>query len=97
MDNSDRDFSFMKKEITIVELKGLVRKTIIEKYGSVAKFLSSEQGKKIGGKKIRTYLYDTGSVNVDVLNRICTRLGIGNVSKETKVVREVKYFLDDEE
>lgn len=87
----------MKKEITIVEVKGLVRHAITEKYGSVAKFLSSEQGKKIGGKKIRTYLYDTGSVNVEVLNRICTRLGIGSVSKETKVVREVKYFLDSEE
>ena len=70
-----------------------VRKTIIEKYGSVMKFLNSDKGKEFGGAKIKVYLYDTGPVSMDVIGALSKFFGIGLLSRKLVVTRSFSYEL----
>lgn len=75
------------------QVRGMVRKEIIEKYGGVAKFLHSEKGKELGGIKMKIYLYDTGPVNFDFISALCKFLGIGDLSRKIVVSRAFSYRL----
>lgn len=81
------------KEISLVELKSLVREKIIEKYGSVRAFLESPLAQKLGGTKVRCYLYDSGAMSFEVFQELCKELKIGKLKKRLKVTRSVRYFL----
>ena len=86
----------VKKEDSSVEfnkVREMVRKELESKYGGVSKFLHSEKGKEFGGFKIKIYLYDSGPINFDVISRLCTFLGIGELSRKIIVKRNVFYSL----
>ena len=87
-----------KKEIRNVEMtevKEILRKVISEKYGGVTKFICTEQGKKLGGAKIRSYFYGKGAVNFALMQRLCKYFGIGHLTRKVKVIREIKYFISE--
>ena len=79
----------------MTEVKELLRNVINEKYGGVAKFIATEQGKKFGGKKIRTYFYSKGSVNFELMQELCKYFGVGNLIRKLKVIREYSYFIEE--
>lgn len=74
-------------------VRGMVRKELIEKYGSIAKFLHSEKGKEFGGYKMKIYLYDTGPVNFNFISTLCEFLGLGALSRKIVVSRSFIYRL----
>lgn len=80
-------------KIEFNQVREMVRKEIIEKYGSVAKFLHSEKGKELGGYKMKVYLYSTGPVNFDFIGTLCKFLGIGELSRKIVVSRSFSYRL----
>lgn len=84
-----------KRTVEITEVKEILRKVITEKYGGVAKFIATEQGKKFGGKKIRTYFYSKGSVNFELMQELCKYFGVGNLTRKLKVIREYSYFIEE--
>ncbi len=84
-----------KRTVEMTEIKELLRKVVTEKYGGVAKFIASEQGKKFGGKKIRTYFYDKGSTNFELMQELCKYFGVGNLTRKLKVIREYSYFIEE--
>lgn len=84
-----------KRAVEMTEVKELLRNVITEKYGGVAKFIASEQGKKFGGKKIRTYFYSKGSVNFELMQELCKYFGVGNLTRKLKVIREYSYFIEE--
>lgn len=75
------------------EVRGMVRKEIIERYGGISKFLHSEKGKEFGGMKSKIYLYDTGPVNFEVISGLCEFFGIGTLTRKIVVSRSVSYRL----
>ena len=75
------------------KVRKMVRKEIEKRYGNVAKFLKSENGKEFGGAKIKIYLYDAGPVNFDVISNLSKFLGIGELTRKIVVTRNVSYFL----
>ena len=84
------------KEGTSVEfnqVRGMVRKEIIERYGSVAKFLHSEKGEEFGGYKMKVYLYNTGPINFDFISALCEFFGIGELTRKIAVYRSFSYRL----
>lgn len=82
-----------KKETDFNQVREMVRKEIIERYGSVAKFLHSEKGEKFGGYKMKGYLYSTGPVNFDFISGLCKFLGIGTLTRKIVVSRSFSYHL----
>lgn len=78
------------------QVREVVRKELIKRYGSVAKFLHSEKGKELGGYKMKVYLYSTGPVNFDFISGLCKFLGIGGLSRKIIVSRSFSYRLDVE-
>lgn len=82
-----------KVETDIIAVKSKIREAIEKKYGSVAKFLTTDKAKELGGTKIRAYLYDSGAVNLEVLNSLCKYLGLGTLSRNIVVERKVSYYL----
>lgn len=87
----------VKKEvgesIELNKVREMIRKELDKRYGGVTKFLNTEKGKEFGGMKIRPYLYDTGTVNFDVISKLCEYLGIGILSRKLVVSREYFYAL----
>lgn len=83
----------VQKEIDFNEARENVRKEIETRYGGVAKFLNTDEGKKLGGMKIRVYLYPTGPRNIKVLNALCTFMGLGEITRKITVIRITKYYL----
>lgn len=77
--------------IEINDLRELLKTKIIEKYGSIASFMKSDFGISLGGPKIRTYLYNSGSTNFRVLKELCTFFEIGDLTKKECIVRTVTY------
>lgn len=82
------------EDTSINDVKGLIRKALIKRYGSVAKFLHSEDSEKFGGRKIRTYLYDTGPINFETLKSLASWLGIGNLERKIIVTRTFNYRIE---
>ena len=81
------------EKVDFNDVRKKVRETIIEKYGSVMKFLNSDKGKEFGGAKIKVYLYDTGPVNIEVISSLSKFLGIGLLSRKLVVTRSFSYQL----
>ena len=75
------------------QVREMVRKEIVERYGSIAKFLHSEKGVELGGYKMKLYLYNTGPVNFDFISNLCKFLGIGELSRKIVVSRSFSYRL----
>lgn len=75
------------------QVRRMVRKELIERYGGIAKFLHSEKGKEFGGEKIKVYLYDSGPVNFEVISTLCKFLGIGALTRKIVVSRSFSYRL----
>ena len=82
------------RNIEMTEVKEMLRNVINEKYGGVTKFICTEQGKKLGGAKIRSYFYNKGSVNFELMQELCRHFGVGNLTRKLKVIREYSYFLE---
>lgn len=80
------------EEVDVNEIKEKIRVELDKQYGGVMKFLNSEEGKKLGGIKVRVYLYK-GVVNFDVLNKFCKFLGIGELSRNLVITRTYTYSL----
>ena len=85
--------SNLEQEVSLVDIRTSVRKEIVKKYGSVAKFLHSSDSEKFGGKKVRTYLYDTGPVNYQVIADLAKWLGFGELKRRIIVTRTYKYSI----
>ena len=82
------------EEIELNKVREMVRTEIEKRYGSIASFLKTPQGVKLGGVKIRSYLYDTGAVNFDLISKLCKYLGIGVLSRRIVVTRTYFYHLN---
>lgn len=80
--------------IELTKVKAMIRERLEKEHGGVAKFLNSPQGKKFGGIKIRSYLYETGATNFDVLSKLSKYLGIGELSRKFVVSRVITYSLN---
>ena len=76
------------------QVRGMVRKEILEKYGGISKFLRSDKGKELGGLKMKVYLYDTGPINFRFISSLCEILNIGGLTREVVVSRNVLYRLN---
>lgn len=81
------------EKVEFNDVRKKVREAIIEKYGSVMKFLNSDKGKEFGGAKIKVYLYDTGPVSMDVIGALSKFFGIGLLSRKLVVTRSFSYEL----
>lgn len=75
------------------KVRGMIREELNKRYGGVTKFLTSDKGNRMGGMKIKIYLYDTGPVNFEVIRELCKFLGIGEFTRKIAVVRSVSYHL----
>lgn len=75
------------------QVREMIRKEIVERYGSIAKFLHSEKGEELGGYKMKVYLYNTGPINFEFISGLCTFLGIGELSRKIVVSRSFSYRL----
>lgn len=85
------------REVQINDVRASVRAALEKKYGSVAKFLHSKDAEKFGGRKIRCYLYDTGSINFEVIAGLAKWLGLGELKRDLVVSRSYKYILKNVE
>lgn len=83
----------VKDQIVLNDVKLRIRSAIEKQFGSVAKFINSEQGKKMGGQKIRVYLYDSGAVSFKTLAKLCEYFGIGTLTRTVEVQRIYRYQL----
>ena len=81
------------KEVNINDVRSSIRNEIAKRYGSVAKFLHHEDSEKFGGRKIRCYLYDSGSVNFEIISSMAKWLGLGELKRDVLVTRMYKYTL----
>jgi len=84
-----------KEEISLLDIKKMLREEIKNKYGmNVREFTNSEEAAKLGiGKSLSCYLSPTGSSSFTVFQTLAKALGLGNLEKEIKVTKIVKYYL----
>ena len=80
-------------EVNINDVRSSIRSEIEKKYGSVAKFIQHEDSEQFGGKKIRCYLYNSGSINFEVISKLARWLGVGELTRVVIVTRQYKYML----
>ena len=84
------------REVSIISVKRELRDIIKMRYGTATNFINSEEGQKLGGSRVRTYLYDRGTTNIDFLNRLRKLFGMPSIRREIKVVKSVTYFINEE-
>ena len=82
-------------EVSINDVRASIRSELEKKYGSIAKFMHHEDSEKFGGRKIRCYLYDSGSVNFEVISSLAKWLGLGELKRSVIVTRSYKYALSE--
>ena len=82
------------EDVDINKVREQIREELNNRYGGVAKFLKSEKGIEMGGMKVRTYLYETGPVNYEVISKLCKYLGIGELTRKVVVSRTYFYKLN---
>lgn len=82
-------------EVSINDVRASIRSELEKKYGSIAKFMHHKDSEKFGGRKIRCYLYDTGSVNFEVISGLAKWLGLGELKRSVIVTRSYKYVLSE--
>lgn len=80
-------------QIELNEVKKMIREEITTQYGSIPAFFSSDKVKKIGGAKLRSYIYDKGATSFSNLGKLCQILGIGILSRKIAIVRTTNYYL----
>ena len=81
------------QQVELADVKKELREKIKESFGSVAAFLASDKGQELGGAKIRSYLYRTGSINYELLSSLTEYFGIGKIERKIIVQKSVEYFL----
>lgn len=82
--------------IDINDFKNELRSMIEEKYGSLAKFLRSDDAQNLGlDYGDRVYLYENAAISIEKLNCISKWLGGKVIKKKTEIVKVVKYFVED--
>ena len=81
------------EEVDINVIRGKIREELVARYGGVREFLRTPQGEKMGGMKIRSYLYDKGVISYPVISTLCAYLGIGSLTRETVIIRKNIYRL----
>lgn len=82
------------EQIEIGKVKELIVDAINKKYGDINTFLETDFGKSLGNN-VKTYLYPSGAISYPVLKKLCTHLGLGELTKETIVVRTIEYSLKE--
>ena len=82
-------------EVSINDVRASIRSELEKKYGSIAKFMHHKDSEKFGGRKIRCYLYDSGSVNFEVISGLAKWLGLGELKRSVIVTRSYKYILSE--
>lgn len=82
-------------EVSINDVRASIRSELEKKYGSIAKFMHHKDSEKFGGHKIRCYLYDSGSVNFEVISGLAKWLGLGELKRSVIVTRSYKYVLSE--
>lgn len=82
-------------EVSINDVRASIRSELEKKYGSIAKFMHHKDSEKFGGRKIRCYLYDSGSVNFEVISGLAKWLGLGELKRSVIVTRSYKYVLSE--
>ena len=82
-------------EVSINDVRASIRSELEKKYGSIAKFMHHKDSEKFGGHKIRCYLYDSGSVNFEVISGLAKWLGLGELKRSVIVTRSYKYILSE--
>ena len=82
-------------EVNINDVRASIRSELEKKYGSIAKFMHHKDSEKFGGRKIRCYLYDSGSVNFEVISGLAEWLGLGELKRSVIVTRSYKYVLSE--
>ena len=80
------------KVLDTTTIKEKIVAEINKKYGTIDGFLETDFGKSLG-RNVKTYLYPSGAISYPVLRKLCTHLGLGDLQKETRVVRTVEYTL----
>ena len=83
------------QEVDINDVRSSIRTEIEKKYGSVAKFMHHKDSEKFGGCRIRCYLYDSGSINFEVISELAKWLGLGELKRSVIVTRSYKYILSE--
>lgn len=83
------------QEVDINYVRSSIRTEIEKKYGSVAKFMHHKDSEKFGGHRIRCYLYDSGSINFEVISELAKWLGLGELKRSVIVTRIYKYMLSE--
>lgn len=80
-------------EVEISDIRKRLIDRIVDKYGSIWNFITSEDGEKFGGKKLQPYLSVNGPISYNKFRALMKFFKMGNLQKETTVVRTTKYFL----
>lgn len=80
-------------EVEISDIRKKLIDRITDKYGSIWNFITSEDGEKFGGKKLQPYLSANGPISYNKFRALMKFFKMGNLQKETTVVRTTKYFL----
>lgn len=83
------------QEVNINDVRSSIRVEIEKRYGSVAKFMHHKDSEKFGGRRIRCYLYDSGSINFEVISKLAKWLGLGELKRSVIVTRSYKYILSE--
>ena len=81
------------EDIEINKVKGMIREELKKRYGGVVEFLDTPKGIELGGRKVRPYLYDTGTINFNIINAFAEYLGIGTLTRTVVVTRNYYYKL----
>ena len=84
----------IKNPVEISMIRDNLSKAIIKEYGSLAEFIKSDYCKKIGAENIRVYLSEKGGISLPLFTELCKHFCLGSLSREIKVERKVKYFLE---
>ena len=83
------------QEVNINDVRSSIRREIEKRYGSVAKFMHHKDSEKFGGRRIRCYLYDSGSLNFEIISGLAKWLGLGELKRSVIVTRSYKYVLSE--
>ncbi len=85
-----------KEYIDINDFKNELRSMIEGKYGSLAKFLRSDDAHNLGlDYGDRVYFYSNPVISIEKLNCVSKLLGGKVVKKKTEIVKVVKYYFED--
>ena len=88
-----KDKTTLPTEVEISEIRKKLVDKIVDKYGSIWNFITSEDGERFGGKKLQPYLSANGPISYNKFRALMKFFKMGNLQKETTVIRTTRYFL----